>query len=98
MEQADEITRIAGKLDGVEDKLRDLLNSSRHSIDNSQAALDIVKRGEDKKRQIQVGLFPVATLAESRLKSIKGNSFQHVCLISCKPEQYNFLVKNCRVI
>ncbi len=54
MEQAEEITRIAGKLDGVEDKLRDLLNNSRHSIDNSQAALDTVKRGEGKKQQIQV--------------------------------------------
>ena len=54
MEQADEINRIAGKLDGVEDKLRDLLNNSRHSIDNSQAALDLIKRGEGKKAQIQV--------------------------------------------
>ena len=54
MEQADEINRIAGKLDGVEDKLRDLLNNSRHSIDNSQAALDLIKRGEGKKTQIQV--------------------------------------------
>ena len=54
MQQAEEINRIAGKLDGVEDKLRDLLNNSRHSIDNSQAAIDLINRGEGKKQQITV--------------------------------------------
>ena len=54
MQQADEISRIAGKLEGVKDKLRDLLNNSRHSIDNSQAAIDLINRGEGKKQQITV--------------------------------------------
>ena len=52
--QADEITDAAASLDNTEDKFRDLLNQSRHAIDNAQAALDLDSKGIGRTDNIDV--------------------------------------------
>ena len=53
-DQMDRVTSLKENVDDISDRLYDLINSSRHSSDNSRAALDLVNRGNRVSATIQV--------------------------------------------
>ena len=60
MQVDDQINRtrdLQDKMDDIESRLQDLINSSRHSLDNSKAALDTNIHNERLQDDIDVSLF-----------------------------------------
>ena len=76
-EQMKEVRNMEDILDTIQDKLNDLQNNSRHSLDNSQAALDMNIRNTDLITTIKVKKNHVLTsfIKKSSLYRMKNYLF-----------------------